>query len=286
MKILITGAAGHLGTALVRRLSAAHTLVAMAAADLDVSDAASVSRAIRVVGPDAVVNCAAFTDVDAAEDQPLAALRVNALALRTLATAAAEGGAALVHYSTDFVFDGRANRPYLETDSPNPRSTYACSKLVGEWFAAEARRHYVLRVESLFGDAGPAAGRRTSIDRIVDAIEAGEEVRVFVDRVITPSYTADVADATKALLEGGKPPGVYHCVNSGSCSFMELAAEVARQMGRRARLLPVKMTELELRAERPLYCALSNERLAGVGVEMPAWQDALARCLADRRRSA
>lgn len=283
MTILVVGAAGQLGTAMVRQLSHRHDVVGVALDTLDVRDAAAVHAAVHAVRPDAVVNCAAYTDVDRAEDEPVEALAVNAFGVRALAHASSEAGAVLVHYSTDFVFDGRATQPYAETDTPNPRSTYACSKLIGEWFAAVAPRHYVLRVESLFGGLPGAAGaRRTSVDRIVDAIVAGEEARVFIDRTVSPSYTVDVAAATERMLESETPFGLYHCVNSGSCTWYELAIEVGRQLNRDPHLRAVPAGEVRLRAERPTYCALSNAKLAAAGIEMPSWRDALSRYLRAR----
>jgi dTDP-4-dehydrorhamnose reductase len=282
MKILITGAGGHLGAALVRRFSHRHSLTVRTREELDVSRPSAVRDAVEAMRPDVILNGAAYTDVDGAEDEPVKALEVNALGVRSLAAAASRIGAVLVHYSTDFVFDGLTDRPYEEADAPNPRSIYACSKLIGEWFAEETPRHYVLRVESLFG--APRAskpGRRTSVDRIVDTILAGAEVSVFVDRTVSPSYTADVSAATEALLDG-RPPGLYHCVNTGHCTFLELALEAARQARREPRLAPLTMEGLGLRADRPKYCAMSNARLASVGIPMPSWRDALARYVRER----
>jgi dTDP-4-dehydrorhamnose reductase len=284
MKVLVVGAAGHLGTAVVSHLSATAEVTPATRESLDVCDSRAVESLVARLRPDAVVNCAAYTNVDGAEDEPVAALNVNGFAVRVLAAAAAAAGAAFLHYSTDFVFDGTASRPYTEDDQPNPRSTYACSKLVGEWFAREAPRHYVLRVESVFGalPEGPGA-RRTSVDRIVDAIVGGEEVPVFVDRTVSPSYHHDVAAATQALLEGRAPAGLYHCVNSGWCTWEELAREVASQLGVTPRLKPMRMAEARLRAHRPQYCALSNAKLLAAGVAMPSWQAAMARYLAGRQ---
>lgn len=287
MKLLITGAGGHLGQAFVRHFSGRHVLFARTSGELDVCHVTAVREAIRATAPDAIINCAAYTDVDGAEGEPVRALQVNALAVRTLAAAARESGAVLVHFSTDFVFDGLADRPYLETDAPNPRSTYACSKLLGEWFAEQAERHYVLRVESLFGaECAAECGRRTSIDRIVDAIVAGEEARVFTDRVVTPSYAPDVTAVVDALLATEAPSGIYHCVNTGACTFLDVAEEAARRLGCVARLKPVSMEGLALRAQRPKYCALSNGRLVSAGIDLPTWQDALARYVTVRRRLA
>ena len=283
MKVLVTGAAGQLGRTIVERLSGAHAVVPANVADLDVRDHAAVQAKLAELRPDAIVNCAAYTDVDGSEDHPVEALAVNAFAVRSLASAARTVGAALVHYSTDFVFDGRSDRPYVEEDEPNPRSTYACSKLLGEWMAAGAERHYVLRVESLFGARGlPGEAPRTSVDRIVGAIRSGAPVRVFVDRTVSPSYTLDVAGATAWLLEQRVPSGLYHCVNSGHCTWADLAVEAARQLGIEAQLVPVRLTDAGLRAERPLYCALSNRKLLDAGFAMRTWQAALAHHLSGR----
>ena len=136
-----------------------------------------------------------------------------------------------MHYSTDFVFDGETDRPYVESDRPNPRGVYAASKLLGDWFAADAPRAYVLRVESLFGDPGAGATRRGSLGTIVERIRRGDEVPVFVDRTVSPSYTADIARATRAVLERQLPTGIYHCVNEGFATWAEIAGEAARLLG-------------------------------------------------------
>jgi dTDP-4-dehydrorhamnose reductase len=284
MKVLVVGAGGHLGAAVAAHFAARAEVTATTRAELDVCDHRAVESTIAQLCPGAVINCSAYTDVDRAEDEPVEALDVNAFAVRVLASAARKAGAAFVHYSTDFVFDGTVDRPYTEDDQPNPRSTYACSKLIGEWFAREGGRHYVLRVESVFGSSAPAGSRRrTSVDRIVDAILEGREVPVFVDRTVSPSFRDDVALATQILLDGQARPGLYHCVNSGSCTWEELAREVGRQLGIEPRLKRVRLAEARLRAHRPQYCALSNARLAAAGVVMPGWQDAIGRYLAARR---
>jgi dTDP-4-dehydrorhamnose reductase len=279
MRILVVGATARLGSAVVRQFAGWAEVTATARGQLDVCDRRAVLERVASLRPAAIVNCAAYNDVDGAEDAPVEALQVNAFAVRTLAEAARSVDAALVHYSTDFVFDGEADRPYTEDDPPNPRSTYACSKLLGEWLAAAVPRHYVLRVESLFGTPAGRV-RPTSVDRIVDAVLARREVRVFADRTVSPTYTDDVARATRVLLERGAAPGLYHCVNSGSCTWEALALEVGRQLGVEPRLRPVRMADVAMRARRPLYCALSNARLAAAGAVMPAWEDALARYLA------
>ena len=281
MRILVTGAAGQLGTAIAAAYAQRATVLPVTRAVLDIGDAAAVEAFITRERPAVVINCAAYNDVDGAEDHATDALRVNALAVRALAHGAATAGAAFVHYGTDFVFDGLGDRPYTEEDEPAPQSVYASSKLVGEWFAADCPRHYVLRVESLFG----GAHRRSSVDRIADAIRRGDPARVFVDRTVTPGYVEDVAAATWRLLETGAPAGLYHCVNSGVTTWFELAREIGRVLAVEPNLLPVKVADVPMRARRPQYAALSNAKLAALGIVMPTWQDALRRFLEDEARS-
>jgi dTDP-4-dehydrorhamnose reductase len=279
MRVLVTGAAGQLGSATATRFrDEGHDVVALTRQDLDVTAHDAVIEAVADHRPDAIVNCTAYNDVDGAEDQPAAALDVNAFAVRSLARAARTFGVALVHYSTDFVFDGAASEPYRETDRALPQSVYGASKLLGEWFAQDAGRHYVLRVESLFG--GPAA--RSSIDRILDAQLEGRDAPAFVDRYVSPTYVEDAVTATGRLLERDAPPGLYHCVNSGYATWHAVAEEIARQAKVTPRLKPVTVDEVRLRASRPRFAALANGKLAGAGVEMPAWQDAIGRYVRHR----
>jgi len=277
MRVAVVGAKGQLGAALVHEFAAAHETTAFGRAELDISDAAAVAAAMAGVTPEVILNAAAFTNVDAAEDHPIEALDGNAFGVRTLARAARTHGATLVHYSSDFVFDGRASSPYTETDPPGPLSVYAASKLLGEWFALDAPRAYVLRVESLFGQSPGGPAPRGGAAGILNALKAGGSPKVFEDRTITPSYVIDVARATRQLVEAPAPTGLYHCVNSGQCTWLEFAHEMARLLGLEPRFIPVRMADMQLRAARPQFCALSNAKLRSVGIDMPTWQDGLAR---------
>ena len=279
MRIAIVGARGQLGAAVVDQFIAAHEVTALGRADLDITDGAAVDAVMTRLRPEIIVNCAYNGDVDGAEDHPVEALQANAFGVRALARAASASGAALVHYSSDFVFDGTASRPYTEDDRPNPRSVYAISKMLGEWFASDASRAYVLRVESLFGRAPNGPLSKGSVAGILKTMLAGGEPAVFEDRTVSPTYVLDAARATRQLVEADAPPGVYHCVNSGHCTWLEFGRELARQLGIEPRLKPVRMADVPLRAARPQYCALSNEKLASIGIVMPTWQDALHRYL-------
>jgi dTDP-4-dehydrorhamnose reductase len=277
--VLVVGAAGQLGQAMVARLGEQWPIVGVTRDALDLTAVDAVRRYVSDLQPAVVVNCAGYNDVDGAEDDQVTALQTNAIAVLTLARATADVHATLVHYSSDFVFDGETDRPYREDDRPNPRSVYAASKLIGEWFAADVQRHYVLRVESLFGGVSRL---KSSLDRIVEAVAAGGPVRVFVDRIVSPSYAWDVADATAAILGGTAASGVYHCVNSGAASWHDVAVEAQRLLGSPARLEPVRMADVALRAPRPRYCALANDKLHAAGFAMPTWQDALGRYVKSR----
>jgi dTDP-4-dehydrorhamnose reductase len=286
MRVLVTGAGGLLAAAIIREFEAAgETVMPLDRRALDLTESERVQRTVREAGADVVINCAAYNDVDGAEGNPTTALELNAFAVRTLARATHESGSGLVHYSTDFVFDGNQTRPYVEDDQPNPCGTYAASKLLGEWFAFEHPGAYVLRVESLFGEPSPGGSRSGSLRGILTKIENGDTAPVFVDRTITPGYTADVALATRRLVKERAAAGLYHCVNSGPTTWADVAAEAARLLGLPLRMTPITLESVQLRAKRPRYSALSNAKLAAAGISMPTWQEALSRHLAHHPRT-
>lgn len=275
MIALVTGARGQLGASVVAGLSETHEVVALDRTRLDLTDQTAVFDVVENRRPDVIINCAAYNDVDGSEDDAETAFAVNALAVRSLARSAIQVDATLVHYSTDFVFDGRATQPYSEESAPNPQSVYAMSKLVGEWFASDARA-YVLRVESLFG-GGDRPSFHGSLDRMAQSMLDGEAVHAFADRIVSPSYVHDVVDATAAVLTRRPAAGVYHCVGSGQATWLEVARELARHFERPAEIRPIQVADRSHKAARPVYCALSNAKLSRAGIAMPPWQDAVRR---------
>ncbi|MEO5896533.1 MAG: dTDP-4-dehydrorhamnose reductase [Vicinamibacterales bacterium] len=275
MRVLVTGARGLLGAAVIREFQTDHEVLQHDRASLDVTDDAAIASAVAGAAPQVIINCAAYNQVDQAEDDPATALAVNAFGALALARAAVAANAILVHYSSDFVFDGDTDRPYEETDKANPRGVYAASKLLGDMFALEYDKAYVLRVESLFGPPGPGGSRRGSLGSIVDQIRAGAEVSVFTDRVVSPTYTPDIARATRTLIERTLPRGLYHCVNTGMATWEQIARHAATLVGMPLRAHPITLATVNLRARRPRFCAMSNAKLAAAGVAMPSWQQAL-----------
>ena len=281
MNVVVTGAAGQLGTETTAAfIEAGHQVTGLRRADLDLTRSADIHRVIGALQPELVINCAADNGVDAAESDPLPPLAVNAWAVASLARACAELGATFIHYSTDFVFDGSADRPYTEDDGPNPKSVYGMTKLLGEMLATDAPRHYVLRVESLFG----GQVMHSSIDRIWDRMASGVTAMAFADRTISPSFVTDIVWATGALVKAQVPSGLYHCVNSGLASFFEVADHMRELGGFSPELLKAgRVAEAALPAPRPRFTALSNQKLRDHGIPMPEWRDAIARYVASRR---
>jgi dTDP-4-dehydrorhamnose reductase len=273
MTVVVFGAAGMLGAATVREWrNHGHTVMALTRADVDVTSAVQVSAVVTALTPDIVINCTAYNRVDDAEGAPSAALAVNAWAVRSMARAASLVGAVVVHYSTDFVFDGETDRPYTEDDAPNPQSAYGISKLAGEWMAVEVPAHYLLRVESLFG--GNAS--RSTVDAMLQKFATGQAVQAFSDRTVSPSHVVDVARATRHLVEHHAPHGLYHCVNSGCATWLEVATYLREWSGYpHADVSSVRSSDVTLRAKRPRFAALSNAKLVAQGIPMPTWQDAL-----------
>jgi dTDP-4-dehydrorhamnose reductase len=242
--VVVFGAAGQLGEVMAATLRARVPTVAATRDDVDLAQPVAIRQYVRQVQPRAIINCAGYNNVDGAEDDPATALAANAFAVQALARAARDVGATLVHYSSDFIFDGETDQPYREDSRPNPRSVYAASKLLGEWFAADAGDYYVLRVESLFGGI---TRRKSSLDQIIEKLAAGAPVKVFTDRVVSPSYVWDVADATAAILDARPPSGIYHCVNSGHATWYAVAEAAARELGVSATLEPITLAEVKLR---------------------------------------
>jgi dTDP-4-dehydrorhamnose reductase len=275
MRLLITGAAGMLGRDLAAAASAAgHEVSALGRAELDITDAASVTAAIEAARAECVVNCAAYTDVDGAESHPELAQAVNADGAGIVAAAATAAGAWIVHVSSDYVFDGTGTEPYVESDPTGPISVYGSSKLGGER-AVSARapdRHTIVRSSWLFGTGGPCFP--ATILRL-----AGERERLTVvaDQVGCPTFTGHLAPALVAVAEG-RAPGVVHVAGAGHCSWYEFAVEIVARSGRVCEVVPGTTAELGRPAPRPAYSVLGTER-PDVAPRLADWRAGLAEFL-------
>lgn len=277
MRVLVTGAGGRLGRAIVEEFgNAGHIVVGLNRAALDVTRPAAVASAAFANRPDVIINCSSFSPVDAAETAQEEAFAINAMAPAILADVARRSGSALVHFSTEYVFDGESSVPARENDRLRPRNLHGASKLAGERHVLSAPVHLILRLGSLFGGALSGQPVPGTIDGLVHAIATGRTIQEFVDGILSPTYAPDVAVATRELLESRAASGIYHCVNSGYCTWTELASAVATQLR-----VPVSMPLAEYAQldHRPLATPLSPAKLAAQGVVMPHWHSALRRYL-------
>jgi dTDP-4-dehydrorhamnose reductase len=276
MRLLVTGAGGMLGRDVTRAgEDAGHEVAALARADLDVTDPVAVRGALAAERPAAVLNCAAWTDVDGAEADPEGARAVNADALGHLGAAAREAGARVVHTSTDYVFDGSAQEPYVESSPTAPRSVYGQTKLDGERALADSgAEHLIVRSSWLFG-----LGGRNFADTMLRLAGERDEVAVVTDQLGCPTWTGHLGPALVELA-AGPLTGIAHVAGGGECSWHDFAREIFRRAGVNCAVRPATSGEMARPAPRPAYGVLRTER-EGVPA-LPAWQQGLEGYLAAR----
>ena len=280
MKALVAGAHGQLGRDLVAALGS-EVAWAGGRAELDVTDWEAVSSVVGLLRPDVIFNGAAYNKVDGAESETGRALEVNALAPGLLARAAATAGALVVHFSTDYVFDGRSRAPYREDDCPAPLGAYGVSKLAGEGLVLTSPgEHLVVRTSSVFGRGGNRQKGGSFIERILEQARAGLPLRVVSDQTFSPTYAPDLAEAAIALVRAGAR-GLVHVVNAGSCTWHEFATTGLALAGIDATVAAISTAELGLPARRPAYSVLDTGRYHGLGLAaLRPWPEALAASLA------
>ncbi len=269
MKVLVTGAAGQLGRDLTKLLGS--SAVGLSHGELDVTDEGAVRRAIEAAAPDAIINAAAWTDVDGCEQDPKRAHRVNTVGARNVASAAA--GAFVVQVSTDYVFDGRASRPYAEDDPTNPLSVYGSTKLEAEReVAARAGRWAVVRTAWLY-----SAGTKNFVGSIIRAARSRERLSVVADQHGSPTSTRDLAPALLTVIERGAS-GVLHGVNAGVCSRFEMAQVILAEAGDDpGRVEPVATDAMPRPAKRPAYAPLEPRAWMRAGLpSLRHWREALS----------
>ena len=272
MRVLVTGAAGMLGRDMTDHLSGRHEVTAVDV-EVDVTDPAAVRACVRESRPEAVFHLAAWTDVDGAEEREDAAAAVNAAGAGNVAAAAAEAGAAIVFPSTDYVFDGRAGRPYTEDDAPAPLGAYGRTKLAGERavVAAHPAGARVARTAWLYGAHG-----RNFVDTMRRLGAERDEVAVVDDQEGSPTWTRDLAPALEALI--AQPPGVYHTAGAGSVTWAGLARAIFEEAGIDCRVRPITTGELGRPAPRPAAAPLAATRPGAP--RLRPWREALRDYLA------
>ncbi|HYI35839.1 MAG TPA: dTDP-4-dehydrorhamnose reductase [Thermoleophilaceae bacterium] len=276
MKLLVCGAGGMLGQDVVRAARFSnHEVAALDRDALDVSNERAVRRAMERERPAAVVNCAAYTAVDAAEDDRDAAMRLNADAARTVAAEAAAVGAAVVYPSTDYVFDGTGERPYVESDEPSPQSVYGQSKLAGEVDTAAANpRHFLVRTSWLFGISG-----RNFVETMLDLGERDGSVVVVRDQIGSPTWTGHLAAGIVRMLDTDAY-GLHHLSAAGECSWYDFAVAIFEEAGVDCRVLSTTTAEFSRPAPRPAYSVLGTQWQDAI--HLPEWQVGLRGYLEDR----
>ena len=276
MKILVTGATGQLGYDVCRVLAARgaeHR--GIGSAQLDITDARAVGAYLREYRPDAVIHCAAYTAVDAAESDRERCFAVNEGGTRNLARACRDVGAKLLYPSTDYVFPGTGELAYEADDPTGPRNVYGASKLAGESAVREAlAAHFIVRISWVFGVNG-----KNFVGTMLRLAESRDELRVVCDQIGSPTCTADLAPLLCSMIETEKY-GTYHATNEGFCSWAEFAREIFRLSGKKTRVNPIPTGEYPTPAARPLNSRLSKRSLdAGGFPRLPDWHDALGRYL-------
>lgn len=287
MKVFLIGVDGQLGTDIGQCFTArgieVHGLIGLK--EIDICDYEGTLDKVERSKPDLVINTAAFHNVDLCEDEPGQAFKVNVGGVQNIAGICREMDIPLMHFSTDYVFDGSKSSPYLEDDCPGPLSIYAISKHGGERVVQYMLdKYYLVRLSGLYGLAGcTGKGNVNFIETILKLAESKKEIKVVEDQVLTPTSTVDVAEKLAELIITGKY-GLYHMTNTGSCSWFEFTREIFELMKIDIDIIPVSSEEFGSRAIRPKYSVLDNNNLRKLGIDdMGKWKEALGNYLEKRQ---
>lgn len=287
-RILVTGANGQLGSELrtLAAQGAPYRFLFTDTGTLDIGDREAVLAFLHENRPEYIVNCAAYTAVDQAEDEPELCYRINRDAVGNLADGAARTGARIVHVSTDYVFDGTHHTPYREDDAPAPDSVYGRSKYEGELrLLAACPQSVILRTAWLYSASG-----RNFVKTMLRLAGERDEIRVVADQIGTPTYAADLAAVILTVIDRSEAgcfhPGLYHYSNEGVCSWYDFAVFILQAAGfGRCRVVPIETADFPAKARRPFYSVLNKSKIKHTyGLGIPHWSDSLARCLQALRK--
>lgn len=282
MRILLIGALGQLGTDLQKVLTG-HEVIPVDKEEIDVCDRVQVDAMVDSLQPDLLLNCSAFNRVDEAEDTPEPCFAVNTFAVRNLALAAHRRNTALVHFSSDYVFDGPERQPHVESDLPSPKSVYGISKLAGEQMVqAICTRYFLIRTCGLYGHAGSRDKGTNFVEAMIRLAGQGNPVRVVDDQVCTPTSTLDLARAVAQLICTDSY-GLYHLTSGGECTWYEFAQAIFETAGLHPEVQPVGSDQFRMKAKRPTYSVLDNRHFRDAGfTDMRHWRQALGEYIQGR----
>ncbi len=265
MKIALIGASGQLGSDLFKKLDKDKTSI-LNYPDFDITKPESMAETLTEINPAVVINTASFNRVDECEVHPKNAIELNAVAVRSLSQVCKDIGATLVHFSTDYVFDGRTSDPYTEKDTPNPLNVYGQTKFDGEKFIRELLDKYVLiRTCGLYGEEGCWGKGYNFVDTMVKASEGSQSIRVVNDQTVTPTSTAELAERVIELIHS-KEYGIFHLTNEGQCTWHEFAQIIFKKLERDVDLFPIDSIEYGAAAVRPAYSVLDNWKARTLGL--------------------
>lgn len=276
MKVLILGAKGMLGQELVKVFGNGHEVTGWDREEIDIIRNADCRIKIAELEPELVINAAAYNNVDGAESESEVANKINGYAVGYLAATCKELNISLVHYSTDYVFDGTKKNGYVESDTPNPVSAYGSSKFLGEQeLQRQTDKFYLVRLSKLFGQEG--GGKKSFVSLMLDLAQTKTELDIIDEEVSCPTYARDLADRTKYVIENNLPFGIYHVTNSGGATWYEFAMEIFKIAEINVKLNPVSGEKFSRPAKRPQYGVLINTKLP----KLRSWQEALREFLAN-----
>ena len=272
MKVLVLGARGMLGQELVK-VFYDKEVIAWDRDDLNIADRGEVFRKIEGVKPDVILNAAAYNAVDLAEEEKEAAFLINAEAVKNLSEMSKKIGSILVHYGTDYAFDGEKESGYTEDDLTDPQSSYGRSKVQGEKYLQEmGGKFYLMRLSRLFGKAGNGENAKKSfVDMILNLAKEKEALEIIDEELSSPTYAPDLAKLTKKIVANKMPYGIYHGANGGSCTWYEFAKEALKLKNISCKLIPVPASQFPRSAARPKYSILLNTKLSPAR----SWREAL-----------
>lgn len=273
MKVLLIGSDGQLGSDLAKSCPKGINLIKSTIADLDITNSATVEKRIGSDKPDLVINTAAYVKVDEAEEAVKEVFLLNSIAVGYLSMACSQNNCNLVHFGTDFVFDGEKGKPYIEKDTPNPLNIYGLTKWTGEVFALNyCPKCYLVRLAYLYGRVGAQGKGSNIVYAILKKAREEGTIKAIDDLFISPTYSSDAAVGIWRLVQSNKPFGVYHMTNRGVCSLYQFAQAIVEEAGLKAAVVPIKHDEYKTKAQRPLFSALASSK----GTQLRPWREALA----------